>query len=202
MTQRKQSSNDTDLWDSQWQKRPFKWTPKHTRAALFALAGVVLVGVIWWRLFSAGPESPQEAKDYFDSYVFELMEEYKPRYALYEQLADPAALMEGERWQRIDLHADAPDEPVRQLLGEGCVLRSWENLKQAEADRLWKAWYVERQGNRMDVFIITELSLHIEHQTLPALRENTWLVQTPQGDPYLLAHADGVWGVKLLAYFR
>lgn len=191
-----------DLWESQWQKRPFKWTKKHTRAALFALAGVVLVGVIWWRLFSAGPESPQEAKDYFDSYVFELMEEYKPRYALYDRLADPAALLEGDHWEITDLAVDTPDEPVRQLLGEGCVIRSWEDLKQAEAERLWLEWQSAERYIRSDVFIITELSLHIEYQNLPALQENSWLVQNARGDKYLLVHADGIWGVKLMAWFQ
>ena len=193
---------DPDLWESQWQKRRFKWTRTHTCFALFALAGVVLIGVIWWRLFSAGPESPQDLREDFTAFAFERMEEYKPQFALYDRLSDPDGLLQEDGWQTVDSAAQEPSQPVGQLLGEGCVLQSWEELKQAEADRLWKAWYVERQGNRMDAFIITELFLHIEHQTLPALQENTWLVYDSQGDKYLLVHANGRWGVKLMEWFR
>ena len=88
------------------------------------------------------------------------------------------------------------------MLGEGCVIQNWEELKQAEADRLWQEWYYAEKASRMDVFVITELSLHIDHQDLPALQENSWLVQNAQGDNYLLIHSDGIWGVKLMAWFR
>lgn len=202
MGRSKKPSIDTDLWDSQWQKRPFKWTKTHTYFAMFALAGVVLVAVIWWRLFTAGPANPQELQNDFYAYVFEQMEEYKPRYALYDPLADPKALLQQDGWKVTDMSTRQPDEPVQQLLGENCVIRSWEDLKQAEADRLWQAWYRDEQGWRMDVFIITELSLHIDNQTLPALQENTWLVYNAQKDKYILVHADGTWGVKLMAAFR
>lgn len=202
MAQRRKSSNDTDLWDSQWQKRRFVWTRVHTAFAIFAVLGVLLVIFIGWRYFSYGPESPQEAQTDFYNYVFELMEEYKPRYALFDSLADPAALLQGDHWEIIDLAAEAPDEPVRQLLGEGCVIRTWEDLKQAEAERLWLDWQSAERYIRRDVFIITELSLHIEYQNLPALQENSWLVQNARGDKYLLVHANGRWGVKLMAWFR
>ena len=197
-TQKKKAN--PDLWDSQWQKRPFKWTRIHTYFALFALAGVVLVAVIWWRLFSAGPANPQELQNDFYTYVFELMEEYKPRYILYDRLADPKGLLQEDGWQTVT----AADEQsaARMLLGEGCRVQSWENLKQAEADRLWRIWYYGDKEMRMDVFVITELSLHIDNGTLPALQENTWLVINGQGDQYILVRAGDTWGIRLLAAIR
>ena len=200
MKQPKKPSIDTAVWDSQWQKRRFVWTKSHTRFAMFAVVGVLCVAFLWWRVYNLGPESPQELRNDFYTYVFDLMEEYKPRYALYDQLADPAALMQGEHWETTAA-ADA-QSAAKALLGEGCALQNWEALKQAEAHRLWQAWYYAEKASRMDVFIITELSLHIDHQNLPALQENSWLVHDAQGDRYLLVCADGIWGVKHMAWLR
>ncbi|MBQ6711518.1 MAG: hypothetical protein IJN18_04255 [Clostridia bacterium] len=188
------------VWDSQWQKRRFVWTKSHTRFAIFAVVGVLCVAFLWWRVYNLGPESPQDLRNDFYTYVFERMEEYKPRYALYDQLGDPAALMQGEHWETTAA-ADA-QSAAQALLGEGYTLQDWEELKQAEAGRLWQAWYSAEKASRMDVFIITELSLHIDHQTLPALQENSWLARNVQGDQYLLVYADGIWGVKRMAWFR
>ena len=195
-------SAEPSVWDSQWQKRRFVWTKSHTRFAIFAVVGVLCVAFIWWRLFNLGPESPQDLRNDFYTYVFDLMEEYKPRYALYDQLADPQTMLQEEHWQVAELSADQPYDAAKLLLGEGCTVQNWEELKQAEADRLWQQWFYAEDYSRRDVFIITELSLHIDYQNLPALQENSWLARNAQGDKYLLVHADGIWGVKLMAWFQ
>lgn len=198
---KKQKSNDASVWDSQWQKRRLVWTKKHTAFAVFAAVGVLFIAFIGWRYFTFGPESEADLRADFNTYVFDLMEEYKPRYALYDQLSDPQTLLQQEEHWSTTAAADA-QSAVQILLGEGCVIQNWEELKQAEADRLWQEWYYAEKASRMDVFVITELSLHIDHQNLPALQENSWLVQNAQGDNYLLIHSDGIWGVKLMAWFR
>lgn len=198
---KKQKSNDASAWDSQWQKRRLVWTKKHTAFAVFAAVGVLFIAFIGWRYFTFGPESEADLRADFNTYVFDLMEEYKPRYALYDQLSDPQTLLQQEEHWSTTAAADA-QSAVQILLGEGCVIQNWEEHKQAEADRLWQEWYYAEKASRMDVFVITELSLHIDHQNLPALQENSWLVQNAQGDNYLLIHSDGIWGVKLMAWFR
>ena len=197
---KKQKNNDASVWDSQWQKRRLVWTKKHTAFAVFAAVGVLFIAFIGWRYFTFGPESEADLRADFNTYVFDLMEEYKPRYVLYDQLTDPKTLLQGEHWSTTTA-ADA-QSAVQALLGESCVIQNWEELKQAEADRLWQQWYYAEKASRMDVFVITELSLHIDHQNLPALQENSWLVHNAQGDNYLLIHSDGIWGVKLMAWFR
>ena len=196
---RKQTTDPT-IWDSQWQKRRFVWTKAHTAFAVFAVVGVLFIAFIGWRYFSYGGGTAAELRNDFNIEVFKLMEEYKPRYALYDQLSDPQTLLQQEHWNTTV--ADDAQSAVQALLGEGCAIRSWEELKQAEADRLWQEWFYGDKKMRGDIFIITELSLHIDHQNLPALQENSWLVQTAQGDKYLLVYADGIWGVKLMAWFR
>ena len=198
---KKQKSNDASVWDSQWQKRRLVWTKKHTAFAVFAAVGVLFIAFIGWRYFTFGPESEADLRADFNTYVFDLMEEYKPRYALYDQLSDPQTLLQQEEHWSTTAAADA-QSAVQILLGEGCVIQNWEEHKQAEADRLWQEWYYAEKASRMDVFVITELSLHIDHQNLPALQENSWLVQNAQGDNYLLIHSDGIWGVKLMAWFQ
>lgn len=197
---RKQTTDPT-IWDSQWQKRRLVWTKKHTAFAVFAAVGVLFIAFIGWRYFTFGPESATDLRADFNTYVFDLMEEYKPRYVLYDQLSDPQTLLQQEEHWSTTAAADA-QSAVQILLGEGCVIQNWEELKQAEAYRLWQEWYYAEKASRMDVFVITELSLHIDHQDLPALQENSWLVQNAQGDNYLLIHSDGIWGVKLMAWFR
>ena len=196
---RKQTTDPT-IWDSQWQKRRFVWTKAHTAFAVFAVVGVLFIAFTGWRYFSYGGGTAAELRNDFNIEVFKLMEEYKPRYALYDQLSDPQTLLQQEHWNTTT----APDarSAVQTLLGDGCVIQNWEELKQAEADRLWQEWFYGDKKMRGDIFIITELSLHIDHQNLPALQENSWLVQTAQGDKYLLVYADGIWGVKLMAWFR
>lgn len=196
---RKQTTDPT-IWDSQWQKRRFVWTKAHTAFVVLAVVGVLFIAFIGWRYFSYGGGTAVELRNDFNSEVFELMEEYKPRYALYDQLADPQTLLQQEHWATT-VASDARTA-VQTLLGDGCVIQNWEELKQAEADRLWQQWFYAENYSRKDVFIVTELSLHIDHQNLPALQENSWLVQTAQGDKYLLVYADGIWGVKLMAWFR
>ncbi len=198
---KKQKNHDVSVWDSQWQKRRLVWTKKHTAFAVFAAVGVLFIAFIGWRYFTFGPESATDLRADFNTYVFDLMEEYKPRYVLYDQLSDPQTLLQQEEHWSTTAAADA-QSAVQILLGEGCVIQNWEELKQAEADRLWQEWYYAEKASRMDVFVITELSLHIDHQNLPALQENSWLVQNAQGDNYLLIHSDGIWGVKLMAWFR
>ncbi|MBO4929004.1 MAG: hypothetical protein J6D61_01005 [Clostridia bacterium] len=198
---KKQKSNDASVWDSQWQKRRLVWTKKHTAFAVFAAVGVLFIAFIGWRYFTFGPESEADLRADFNTYVFDLMEEYKPRYVLYDQLSDPQTLLQQEEHWSTTAAADA-QSAVQILLGEGCVIQNWEEHKQAEADRLWQEWYYAEKASRMDVFVITELSLHIDHQNLPALQENSWLVQNAQGDNYLLIHSDGIWGVKLMAWFQ
>ena len=197
---KKQTTDNATIWDSQWQKRRFVWTRAHTGFAIFAVIGVLCVAFVWWRLFTTGSTSAAEARVDFTNYVFDLMEEYKPRFVLYDRLADPKELLQEEHWKTTA--ASDEQSAVQALLGEGCVIRSWEELKQAEADRLWQEWFYGDKEIRSDIFIITELSLHIDHQNLPALQENSWLVQNAQGDKYLLVYADGIWGVKLMAWFR
>lgn len=197
---KKQKNHDVCVWDSQWQKRRLVWTKKHTAFAVFAAVGVLFIAFIGWRYFTFGPESEADLRADFNTYVFDLMEEYKPRYVLYDQLSDPQTLLQEEHWETTT--ASDAQSAVRQLLSGECTVRSWEELKQAEADRLWQQWYYAEKASRMDVFVITELSLHIDHQDLPALQENSWLVQNAQGDNYLLIHSDGIWGVKLMAWFR
>ena len=68
----------------------------------------------------------------------------------------------------------------------------------AEADRLWQEWYYGDEEIRSDIFVIEQLSLHIDHRTLPALGENTWLVYDGRGDEYILIHADGIWAARSL----
>ncbi|MBP3588766.1 MAG: hypothetical protein J6J51_07005 [Clostridia bacterium] len=198
---KKQKNHDVSVWDSQWQKRRLVWTKKHTAFAVFAAVGVLFIAFIGWRYFTFGPESEADLRADFNTYVFDLMEEYKPRYVLYDQLSDPQTLLQQEEHWSTTAAADA-QSAVQILLGEGCVIQNWEELKQAEADRLWQEWYYAEKASRMDVFVITELSLHIDHQNLPALQENSWLVQNAQGDNYLLIHSDGIWGVKLMAWFQ
>ncbi len=197
---KKQKSGDVTVWDSQWQKRRFVWTKAHTAFAVFAVVGVLFIAFIGWRYFSFGSGTAAELRTDFNTYVFDLMEEYKPRYVLYDRLADPKALLQEEGWNTTTA-ADA-QSAVQALLGEGCVVQNWEELKQAEADRMWQEWYYAEKAIRMDVFVITELSLHIDHQNLPALQENSWLVQNTQGDKYLLVYSDGIWGAKHMAWFR
>lgn len=200
-TARKESASpDMTLWESQWQKGHPLREKGLKKFAIFALIGVLCVAFIWWRYSTDGSGSVEEKQADFTAYVFELMEEYKPDFVLYEQLADPWALLQEEGWQVMPISTDQPDEPVRQLLGEGCVIQSWEELKQAEADRMWQEWYYGDEEIRSDVFIIRELSLHIDHHTLPGLRENSWLVYSGQGDKYILIHADGTWAVRLLMW--
>ena len=196
---RKQTTDPT-IWDSQWQKRRFVWTKAHTAFAVFAVVGVLFIAFTGWRYFSYGGGTAAELRNDFNSEVFKLMEEYKPRYALYDQLSDPQTLLQQEHWNTTT----APDArtAVQALLGDGCIIQNWEELKQAEADRLWQQWFYAEDYSRRDVFIITELSLHIDYQNLPALQENSWLVRNAQGDKYLLVYADGIWGVKLMAWFR
>ena len=198
---KKQKNHDVSVWDSQWQKRRLVWTKKHTAFVVFAAVGVLFIAFIGWRYFTFGPESEADLRADFNTYVFDLMEEYKPRYVLYDQLSDPQTLLQQEEHWSTTAAADA-QSAVQILLGEGCVIQNWEELKQAEADRLWQEWYYAEKASRMDVFVITELSLHIDHQNLPALQENSWLVQNAQGDNYLLIHSDGIWGVKLMAWFQ
>ena len=197
---RKQATDHPTIWDSQWQKRRFVWTKAHTAFAVFAVVGVLFIAFTGWRYFSYGGGTAAELRNDFNIEVFKLMEEYKPRYALYDQLSDPQTLLQQEHWNTTT----APDArtAVQALLGDGCIIQNWEELKQAEADRLWQQWFYAENYSRKDVFIVTELSLHIDHQNLPALQENSWLVQTAQGDKYLLVYADGIWGVKLMAWFR
>ena len=196
---RKQTTDPT-IWDSQWQKRRFVWTKAHTAFAVFAVVGVLFIAFTGWRYFSYGGGTAAELRNDFNSEVFKLMEEYKPRYALYDQLSDPQTLLQQEHWNTTT--ASDARTAVQALLGDGCIIQNWEELKQAEADRLWQQWFYAENYSRKDVFIVTELSLHIDHQNLPALQENSWLVQTAQGDKYLLVYADGIWGVKLMAWFR
>ena len=204
MNQRKAKTNkasaDTSVWDSQWQKRRFVWTKAHTAFAVFAVVGVLFIAFIGWRYFSFGGSTAAELQTDFNTCVFDRMEEYKPRYVLYDQLADPKALLQEEGWQTTAA-ADG-QSAVRTLLGEGCTVQSWEKLKQAEADRLWQEWYYAEKYSRKDVFIITELSLHIDNKTLPGLQDNTWLVVNEQGDQYILVRADDIWGVRLFAAMR
>lgn len=171
---RKQATDHPTIWDSQWQKRRFVWTKAHTAFAVFAVVGVLFIAFIGWRYFSYGGGTAAELRNDFNSEVFELMEEYKSRYALYDQLADPQTLLQQEHWNTTT----APDarSAVQTLLGDGCIIQNWEELKQAEADRLWQQWFYAENYSRKDVFIVTELSMHIDHQNLPALQENSWLV--------------------------
>ena len=197
---KKQKNNDVSVWDSQWQKRRLVWTKKHTAFAVFAVVGVLFIAFIGWRYFSFGPESAADLRADFNTYVFDLMEEYKPRYALYDRLSDPKALLQEEYWKTTT--ASDAQSAVQTLLGEGCVIQNWEELKQAEADRLWQEWFYAEKEKRMDVFIITELSLHIDNKTLPGLQDNTWLVTDWAGAQYILAHADGIWGVYPMLYVK
>lgn len=186
--------------ESQWEKSHPLREKGLTKFALFALIGVLCVAFIWWRFFSAGEGGVEEKQADFNAYVFELMEEYKQDFLLYDRLADPQSLLQEDGWKMTRIDTDRPEEPVRQLLGEGCVIQSWEEVKQAEADRLWQEWYYGDEEIRSDVFVIRELSLHIDHRTLPALRDNTWLVYDGRGDKYILVHADGTWAVRLLMW--
>ena len=196
--QTEKTAIDAAVWDSQWQKGHPLREKGLTKFALFALIGVLCVAFIWWRFFSAGEGGVEEKQADFNAYVFELMEEYRPDFALYEQLAAPQALLQEEGWQTVTNSTDQPDEPVRQLLGEGGTIQSWEDLKQAEADRLWQEWYYGDEEIRSDIFVIEQLSLHIDRRTLPALGENTWLVYDGRGDEYILIHADGIWAARPL----
>lgn len=190
----------TDLWDNQWQKRS-RWAEKGWKPlAILALIGVLCVAFVWWRLFTTDPGTAADLHVDFNNYVFELMEEYKPRFVLYEQLADPKALLQEEHWKTTT--AADPQSAVQTLLGEGYTIQSWEELKQNMADQLWRAWFYGDQEMRGDVFIITELSIHIDRKNLPALRENTWLVTDTSGTKYILIYAEGIWGIKFLMYYQ
>ena len=190
----------TDLWDNQWQKRS-RWAEKGWKPlAILALIGVLCVAFVWWRLFTTDPGTAADLHVDFQNYVFELMEEYKPRFVLYEQLADPKALLQEDHWKTTT--AADPQSAVQTLLGEGYTIQSWEELKEDKADQLWRAWFYGDQEMRGDVFIITELSLHIDRKNLPALQENTWLVTDTSGTKYILVHAEGIWGIKFLMYYQ
>lgn len=192
------AATEMEWRESQWEKSHPLREKGLTKFALFALIGVLCVAFIWWRFFSAGEGGVEEKQADFNAYVFELMEEYKPDFALYEQLAAPQALLQEEGWQTVTNSTDQPDEPGTQLLGEGCVIQSWEDLKQAEADRLWQEWYYGDEEIRSDIFVIEQLSLHIDRRTLPALGENTWLVYDGWQNEYILIHADGIWAARSL----
>lgn len=190
----------TDIWDNQWQKRS-RWSEKGWKLlAVFAAIGVLCVAFVWWRLFTTDPGTAAEMRADFQNYVFDLMEEYKPRFVLYDRLADPKALLQEEHWKTTT--AADPQGAVQALLGEGYVIQSWEELKADKADQLWQTWFYGDQEMRGDVFIITELSIHIDKQNLPALRENTWLVTDTSGTKYILIYAEGIWGIKLLMYYQ
>lgn len=110
-TRKESASPDMTLWESQWQKgHPFR-EKGLKKFAIFALIGVLCVAFIWWRYFTG--DSIEEYQADFNAYVFELMEEYKPDFILYEQLAAPQALLQEEGWQTVTNSADAPEEPVR-----------------------------------------------------------------------------------------
>lgn len=188
----------TEWRESQWEKRHPLREKGLSKFALFALIAVLCVAFIWWRFFTAGGGSEGEKQADFTAYVFELMESYKLDFALYEQLAAPQALLGQEGWQTVTDGTAEPAGPVGQLLGEGCVIQSWEELKQAEADRLWQEWYYGDEEIRSDVFVIAELSLHIDRRTLPALGEDTWLVYDSWRTEYILIHADGTWAIRPL----
>ena len=190
------AATEMEWRESQWEKSHPLREKGLTKFALFALIGILCVAFIWWRFSADGEGTVEKKQAEFNAYVFELMEEYKPDFVLYEQLAAPQALLQEEGWQTVVSSADEPDEPVRQLLGEGCTVQSWEDLKQAEADRLWQEWYYGDEEIRSDVFVIRALSLHIDYGTLPGLRENSWRVYSAQGNPYILIRADGIWAVK------
>lgn len=193
---KKKASIDTNVWDSQWQKGHPLREKGLKKFALFALIGVLCVAFIWWRFSTDGEGTVEEKQAEFNAYVFELMEEYKPDFVLYEQLAAPQALLQEEGWQTVVSSADEPDEPVRQLLGEGCIVQSWEDLKQAEADRLWQEWYYGDEEIRSDIFAIEQLSLHMDRRTLPALGEHTWLVYDGLRTEYILMRVDNSWAIR------
>lgn len=198
--QKEKRTAATDIWDNQWQKRNW-WSEKGWKLlAVFALIGVLCVAFVWWRLFTTDPGTAADLHVDFQNYVFELMEEYKPRFVLYDRLADPKSLLQEEHWKTAT--AADPQSAVQTLLGEGYVIQSWEELKENKADQLWQTWFYGGQEMRGDVFIITELSIHIDKQNLPALQENTWLVTDPSGTKYILIYAEGIWGVKLLMYYQ
>ena len=189
-------SSDMKIWDSQWQKGHPLREKGLKKFALFALIGVLCVAFIWWRFSTDGEGTVEEKQAEFNAYVFELMEEYKPDFVLYEQLAAPQALLQEEGWQTVISSADEPDEPVRQLLGEGCTVQSWKDLKQAEADRLWQEWYYGDEEIRSDIFVIEQLSLHMDRRTLPALGEYTWLVYDGLRTEYILMRVDDSWAIR------
>ena len=196
------AATEMEWRESQWEKSHPLREKGLTKFALFALIGILCVAFIWWRLSTDGKGSVEEKQAEFNGYVFELMEEYRQDFLLYDRLADPQSLLQEEGWHTVASSTDRPEEPVRQLLGEGCVIQTWEEVKQAEADRLWQEWYYGDEEIRSDVFVIRALSLHIDYGTLPGLRENSWRVYSAQGDPYILIRSDGTWAVKLQASIR
>ena len=189
-------SSEMKIWDSQWQKAHPLREKGLKKFIIFALIAVLCIAFIGWRYFTAGGGSVEEKQADFHAYVFELMDEYKPDFVLYEQLAAPQALLQEEGWQTVISSADEPDEPVRQLLGEGCIVQSWEDLKQAEADRLWQEWYYGDEEIRSDIFVIEQLSLHMDRRTLPALGEHTWLVYDGLRTEYILMRVDDSWAIR------
>ena len=121
---RKQTTDPT-IWDSQWQKRRFVWTKAHTAFAVFAVVGVLFIAFIGWRYFSYGGGTAAELRNDFNIEVFKLMEEYKPRYALYDQLSDPQTLLQQEQ----------TSSSMVQLMQRSLVMRS---MRQQHGAPLWE----------------------------------------------------------------
>ena len=76
-----------------------------------------------------------------------------------------------------------------------------EQLSRSELRELGISYFRNSNGDeeiRSDIFVIEQLSLHIDRRTLPALGENTWLVYDGRGDEHILIHADGTWAARPL----
>lgn len=177
----------------------------HRNRLLLSVITLAVMAAVLFFLFRplfAGPSTEQQKKDWFYQYTTEKMVQFKPQYYLYEELADPAALLNEAGWELRTVTAENEQDAANRLLGGGGLVRSWNDLVLEECARMWETWYYGTEDITANDYILRENGRYIDDKTIPGLGENTWLVYDGRGDKYILIHADGVWAARLLRDFE
>lgn len=169
--------------------------------AMLVVAGVLLFLLARGLFF--GNATEQEKKDFFYQFTAEQMVLNKASYFLYEELSDPALLIQTGVWKAYAGEMDDAQLAVTSWRGEGCLVQDWTDLVLAESARLWEEWYYGTEDITADEFILREIGAQMEAQTLPALGENTWLVTDREGVQHILARpGEKGWYLQPLEDFR
>lgn len=170
--------------------------------SVITLAVMIVILFFLFRPLFAVPVTERQKQDWFYEYTTEKMVQFKPQYYLYEELSDPAALLEQTGWELRTSEAENQQDAADKLLVGGGLVRSWDDLVQDECARMWEEWYYGTEDITANDYILREKNRQIDDRTIPGLGENTWLVYDGRGDKYILIHADGVWAARLLGDFE